>query len=192
MKPSLSSLVSFSIKWFQLYLEEIHLSEKLTSFSLWFNELNQLGKEGFGKLNGEARRSGREKYVELEGLSMDMVKTQSCTRFANNCHLNIMKTSVYESPLSTGEKLLMFFGVISSLCGLCWSLSLAYLRTVARWGGRTSWQSSLLLHSCLTMKKTTSVFKRQACGAVKGYVYTMDLPSEVSSGGGSFFPPRKD
>lgn len=41
---------------------------------------------------------------------MDMVKT--CTRFANNCPLN-MKTSVCESPLSTGEKLLMLFEVIS-------------------------------------------------------------------------------
>lgn len=52
----------------------------------------------------------RSQYVELEGVSMDMVKTQSCTRFANNCLLNIMETSVCESTLSTGEKLLMLFG----------------------------------------------------------------------------------
>lgn len=52
-----------------------------------------MGKEGFGKLNGEAGRLGREKYVELEEVSMDIVKTHTCTRFANDCHLNIMKTS---------------------------------------------------------------------------------------------------
>lgn len=51
-----------------------------------------MGKEGFGKLNGEAGQLGREKYVELEEVSMDMVKTHTCTRFANDCHLN-MKTS---------------------------------------------------------------------------------------------------
>lgn len=53
-----------------------------------------------------------------------------------------------------------------------------------------SWQNSLSLHSCLTAKKTTSVFKAQTpCGVVQGDIYTMDLPSEVSGGGISPFPP---
>lgn len=180
--------VSFSIK-FQSYLEEIHLPEKLASFSLWFNELNHLGKEGFGKLNGEAGRLGRKKYVELEEVSMDMVKTHTCTRFASDCHLNIMKTSA-SLHWAQGR---------SFWCYLGWSppsVASVGLWVLPIWGQwlaeeEGTWQSSLLLHSCLSVKKTTSVFKTLTRGAVKGYVYTMDLASEVSSGGVSFFPAHE-